>query len=90
MSEFKVDTTFEDLVNRETQSVVSSTHFLQENYAAGIQPFLRGPYSSMYVNQPWTIRQYAGFSTAEKSNEFYKKNLSALSTGPIPHFESSS
>ena len=75
MSEFKVDTTFEDLVNRETQSVVSSTHFLQENYAAGIQPFLRGPYSSMYVNQPWTIRQYAGFSTAEKSNEFYKKNL---------------
>ena len=76
MSEFKVDTTFEDLVNRETQSVVSSTHFLQENYAAGIQPFLRGPYSSMYVNQPWTIRQYAGFSTAEKSNEFYKKNLS--------------
>ena len=75
MSEFKVDTTFEDLVNRENQSVVSSTHFLQENYAAGIQPFLRGPYSSMYVNQPWTIRQYAGFSTAEKSNEFYKKNL---------------
>jgi methylmalonyl-CoA mutase len=75
MSEFKVDTTFKDLVNRENQSVVSSTHFLQENYAAGIQPFLRGPYSSMYVNQPWTIRQYAGFSTAEKSNEFYKKNL---------------
>ncbi|MBK9791620.1 MAG: methylmalonyl-CoA mutase [Sphingobacteriales bacterium] len=75
MSEFKVDSTFEDLVNNENQSAVSSTHFLQENYAAGIQPFLRGPYSSMYVNQPWTIRQYAGFSTAEKSNEFYKKNL---------------
>ncbi len=76
MSEFKVDTTFEDLVNRETQSVVSSTHFLQENYAAGIQPFLRGPYSSMYVNQPWTIRQYAGFSTAEESNKRYHYLLS--------------
>ena len=46
-----------------------------QGYVAGIRPFLRGPYSSMYVNQPWTIRQYAGFSTAEKSNEFYKKNL---------------
>ncbi|MCC6582095.1 MAG: methylmalonyl-CoA mutase [Chitinophagales bacterium] len=75
MSEFKVDSTFEDLVKRENETAVSSIHFLQENYAAGIQPFLRGPYSSMYVNQPWTIRQYAGFSTAEKSNEFYKKNL---------------
>lgn len=42
---------------------------------AGIYPFLRGPYASMYVNRPWTIRQYAGFSTAEKSNEFYKNNL---------------
>ncbi len=44
-------------------------------YAAGIPPFLRGPYSSMYVTQPWTIRQYAGFSTAEESNAFYRRNL---------------
>ncbi len=46
-----------------------------KNFAAGIPPFLRGPYSTMYVKRPWTIRQYAGFSTAEASNEFYKKNL---------------
>ena len=45
------------------------------NYVAGIPPYLRGPYSSMYAVRPWTIRQYAGFSTAEKSNEFYRKNL---------------
>ncbi len=44
-------------------------------FAAGIPPFLRGPYSSMYVTQPWTIRQYAGFSTAEESNAFYRRNL---------------
>ena len=41
----------------------------------GIAPFLRGPYPTMYVNQPWTIRQYAGFSTAEESNAFYRRNL---------------
>lgn len=45
------------------------------SYTAGLPPFLGGPYSSMYVVRPWTIRQYAGFSTAEKSNEFYRKNL---------------
>jgi len=50
-------------------------------YAAGIPPFLRGPYSSMYVNQPWTIRQYAGFSTAEASNAFYRRNLAAGQKG---------
>jgi methylmalonyl-CoA mutase len=44
-------------------------------YAAGIAPFLRGPYASMYVKSPWTIRQYAGFSTAEESNAFYRRNL---------------
>ena len=46
-------------------------------YAAGIPPYLRGPYSTMYVMQPWTIRQYAGFSTAEESNAFYRRNLAA-------------
>ncbi|MCX6218759.1 methylmalonyl-CoA mutase [Spirosoma sp.] len=51
------------------------------NYAAGIPPFLRGPYASMYVRQPWTIRQYAGFSTAEASNAFYRRNLAAGQKG---------
>ena len=46
-------------------------------YAAGVPPFLRGPYSTMYAMQPWTIRQYAGFSTAEESNAFYRRNLAA-------------
>ncbi len=47
----------------------------------GIAPFLRGPYSTMYVNQPWTVRQYAGFSTAEDSNAFYRRNLAAGQKG---------
>lgn len=51
------------------------------NYAAGIAPFLRGPYSTMYVLRPWTIRQYAGFSTAEESNAFYRRNLAAGQKG---------
>lgn len=50
-------------------------------FAAGIPPFLRGPYSSMYVRQPWTIRQYAGFSTAEASNAFYRRNLAGGQKG---------
>ncbi len=51
------------------------------DYAAGLPPFLRGPYSTMYVMRPWTIRQYAGFSTAEESNAFYRKNLAAGQKG---------
>ena len=51
------------------------------NYAAGIPPFLRGPYSTMYTVRPWTIRQYAGFSTAEESNAFYRRNLAAGQKG---------
>ena len=47
----------------------------------GIAPFLRGPYPTMYVKQPWTIRQYAGFSTAEESNAFYRRNLAAGQKG---------
>jgi methylmalonyl-CoA mutase len=50
-------------------------------YAAGIPPYLRGPYSTMYAMQPWTIRQYAGFSTAEESNAFYRRNLAAGQRG---------
>jgi len=51
------------------------------NYTAGIAPFLRGPYSTMYVRRPWTIRQYAGYSTAEESNAFYRRNLAAGQKG---------
>jgi len=50
-------------------------------YTAGVSPYLRGPYASMYVQRPWTVRQYAGFSTAEESNAFYKRNLAAGQMG---------
>ena len=52
-----------------------------KNYTAGIAPYLRGPYSTMYTIRPWTIRQYAGFSTAEASNAFYRRNLAAGQKG---------
>jgi len=51
------------------------------NFVAGIPPYLRGPYSTMYLTRPWTIRQYAGFSTAEESNAFYRRNLKAGQKG---------
>ncbi len=51
------------------------------NFSAGIPPYLRGPYSTMYVRRPWTIRQYAGFSTAKESNAFYRRNLAAGQKG---------
>lgn len=57
------------------------TFFEHENYVAGIAPNLRGPYSTMYVRRPWTVRQYAGFSTAEESNAFYRRNLAAGQKG---------
>ncbi|MDB4289552.1 methylmalonyl-CoA mutase [Flavobacteriaceae bacterium] len=67
---------------------VQSKYFEQDtedlehlNFSAGTAPFLRGPYSTMYVQRPWTIRQYAGFSTAEDSNSFYKRNLKAGQKG---------
>ncbi|WP_203257242.1 methylmalonyl-CoA mutase [Hyunsoonleella ulvae] len=56
-------------------------HIEHLNFAAGIPPYLRGPYSTMYVKRPWTIRQYAGFSTAEESNTFYRRNLAAGQKG---------
>ncbi len=64
---------------RFTVADVESTGYLHD--AAGIPPFLRGPYASMYVRQPWTIRQYAGFSTAEASNAFYRRNLAGGQKG---------
>lgn len=51
------------------------------DFAAGLPPFTRGPYSTMYVSRPWTVRQYAGFSTAEESNAFYRRNLAAGQKG---------
>jgi len=51
------------------------------HFGAGVEPFLRGPYSSMYVTKPWTVRQYAGYSTAEESNMFYKRNLKSGQKG---------
>ncbi len=56
-------------------------------FSAGIPPYLRGPYSTMYAGRPWTIRQYAGFSTAEESNAFYRKNLSAGQNGLSDAFD---
>ena len=55
--------------------------FSHEDFIAGVPPYLRGPYSTMYVRRPWTIRQYAGFSTAEESNAFYRRNLAAGQKG---------
>ncbi|MCT4325357.1 methylmalonyl-CoA mutase [Elizabethkingia anophelis] len=54
---------------------------IDKEYSAGIAPYLRGPYTTMYVQKPWTIRQYAGFSTAEESNAFYRRNLAAGQKG---------
>jgi methylmalonyl-CoA mutase len=68
----KVKTTF-------TKADVADAEHL--GFAAGIPPFLRGPYSTMYVMQPWTVRQYAGFSTAEESNAFYRRNLAGGQKG---------
>ncbi|HBJ77287.1 MAG TPA: methylmalonyl-CoA mutase, partial [Porphyromonadaceae bacterium] len=51
------------------------------DFVAGLPPFLRGPYSGMYAMRPWTIRQYAGFSTAEESNAFYRRNLASGQKG---------
>ncbi|UBZ14668.1 methylmalonyl-CoA mutase [Flagellimonas marinaquae] len=78
-----------DLQHIELSSELENTHnsklithnYSHTNFAAGISPFLRGPYSTMYVSRPWTIRQYAGFSTAEESNAFYRRNLEAGQKG---------
>mgnify|MGYP003667993664 CR=1 FL=1 len=59
----------------------NTKNFNHEGFIAGIAPHLRGPYSTMYVRRPWTIRQYAGFSTAEESNAFYRRNLEAGQKG---------
>ena len=58
-----------------TRDDLNNTKHLR--YMPGIPPFLRGPYATMYIVRPWTVRQYAGFSTAEESNAFYRRNLAA-------------
>ena len=65
--------------NRYSKEDVNELEHL--DFAAGLPPYLRGPYSTMYATRPWTIRQYAGFSTAEKSNAFYRRNLAAGQKG---------
>lgn len=65
----------------EGSAAQSQPNYEHLGYSAGIAPFLRGPYATMYVTRPWTVRQYAGFSTAEESNAFYRRNLAAGQKG---------
>ncbi|WP_412984367.1 methylmalonyl-CoA mutase [Pontimicrobium sp. IMCC45349] len=73
--------TAEDINVKEHYSKEDIKDIEHLNFVAGIAPNLRGPYSTMYVRRPWTIRQYAGFSTAEESNAFYRRNLAAGQKG---------
>jgi len=70
-----------ELTSTVRSGAVSTPDKEYPNFVAGTPPFLRGPYSTMYVRRPWTIRQYAGFSTAEESNAFYRRNLEAGQKG---------
>ncbi|MEO8935131.1 MAG: methylmalonyl-CoA mutase [Xanthomarina sp.] len=73
--------TAENIDIKSTYSKADLSKIEHLNFVAGISPYLRGPYSTMYVRRPWTIRQYAGFSTAEESNAFYRRNLAAGQKG---------
>ena len=73
--------TAEDIPVKSTYAKSDTKNLEHLNFVAGIAPNLRGPYSTMYVRRPWTIRQYAGFSTAEESNAFYRRNLEAGQKG---------
>ncbi|OZV67626.1 methylmalonyl-CoA mutase [Winogradskyella aurantia] len=73
--------TAEDIDVKSTYSKADISNLDHLNFVSGIAPYLRGPYSTMYVRRPWTIRQYAGFSTAEESNAFYRRNLAAGQKG---------
>ena len=73
--------TAEDIMIKSSYSKGDINDLEHLNFVAGIAPHLRGPYSTMYVRRPWTIRQYAGFSTAEDSNAFYRRNLAAGQKG---------
>jgi methylmalonyl-CoA mutase len=74
-------TTAEQITLNTSYTLADTKDFEHLNFSAGSPPFLRGPYSSMYVQNPWTVRQYAGFSTAEESNAFYRRNLAAGQKG---------
>jgi methylmalonyl-CoA mutase len=76
-----VSNTAEDIEIKSHYSETDLSTLEHLNFVAGIAPNLRGPYSTMYVRRPWTIRQYAGFSTAEESNAFYRRNLAAGQKG---------
>ena len=78
ISEFKTAEKI-DLQNFYASKDVQNTEHL--GFVSGVPPYLRGPYSSMFAIRPWTIRQYAGFSTAEESNAFYRRNLAAGQKG---------
>jgi methylmalonyl-CoA mutase len=80
-AEDKIWRTPEQILLKPVYSPEDIRHMEHLRYAAGLPPFLRGPYSTMYVMSPWTIRQYAGFSTAEESNAFYRRNLKAGQKG---------
>jgi len=83
-SENKSEPTFETaekIILKPTYSKVDTENFTHTAFRSGFAPFLGGPYASMYVSKPWTIRQYAGFSTAEESNAFYRRNLAAGQKG---------
>jgi methylmalonyl-CoA mutase len=80
-SEHKLFMTAEDIPVKKCYDASDLNNIEHLNYVAGIAPNLRGPYSTMYVRRPWTIRQYAGFSTAEDSNAFYRRNLAAGQKG---------
>jgi methylmalonyl-CoA mutase len=73
--------TMEQLEVKPLYTQADTQHLEHLGYVAGLPPFLRGPYPTMYVTRPWTVRQYAGFSTAEESNAFYRRNLAAGQKG---------
>lgn len=74
-------TTAEGIPVKEKYTAADNKDAEHLNFGAGLPPFLRGPYSTMYASRPWTVRQYAGFSTAEESNAFYRRNLAAGQKG---------
>ncbi len=73
--------TAEDIDLKSIYQRSDAAPILDKSYVAGMAPYLRGPYSTMYASRPWTVRQYAGFSTAKASNEFYRRNLAAGQKG---------
>lgn len=87
--EKKTGRSFEDLMNLTMEQIDVKPLYTPKDYeymshidyTAGIPPYLRGPYATMYIARPWTVRQYAGFSTAEESNAFYRRNLAAGQKG---------